>query len=301
MSVPRRVTEIQGMPFRTPFTWFVLLGIGLSFAGMARALTSAPGAQAVASRSRASAQVAPISGAEPSVVTQVSPSPTAAAAAQVRGVTDVAAQPDEATAVIAAATPAAATPEVELPPSPAAVAPLIASTPAESHMSATATPEAATGTAAVGTLPQQTLPTPTPVAPPALATDSAAKSSALLDMMNSARADAGLPALVVDATLQDVALARANNLIENGYFDHYSPDGESAFTELAARGVSYRLAGENLARNNYVDAQTVEAAFDALMASPGHRANILEPRFASVGVASVLSGHMWLYVTVFKD
>jgi len=46
----------------------------------------------------------------------------------------------------------------------------------------------------------------------------------------------------------------------------------------AARGLRYRLAGENLARNNYPDSRTVEAAYEGLMASPGHRANILEAR-----------------------
>ena len=90
-------------------------------------------------------------------------------------------------------------------------------------------------------------------------------------------------------------------MIGNGYFDHYAPDGESAFTELAARDIQYRLAGENLARNNYADARTVGAAFDGLMASAGHRANILEPRFSSVGVAAVQSGKMWIYVTVFLN
>ena len=119
--------------------------------------------------------------------------------------------------------------------------------------------------------------------------------------MNAARKAAGLPALQRDATLESVALVRAHNLIQYGYFDHYGPDGESAFTELAARGVTYRLAGENLARNNFLDAKTVAAAFDALMASAGHRANILEPRFSEAGVAAVLTGHMWVYVTVFKD
>lgn len=132
-------------------------------------------------------------------------------------------------------------------------------------------------------------------------TQNNAKAQALLDLMNAARADAGVAPLSRDTTLEDVAIARARNLITNGYFDHYAPDGESAFSELAARGIRYRLAGENLARNNYVDAKTVQAAFDGLMASEGHRANILEPRFANVGVAAVQSGHMWIYVTVFKD
>lgn len=127
------------------------------------------------------------------------------------------------------------------------------------------------------------------------------KATALLEKMNAARSEAGLPALERDATLDDVALARARNLVENGYFDHYSPEGESAFSELGARGVRYRLAGENLARNNYIESRTVQAAYDGLMASPGHRANILEAGFSQVGVAVVQNGKIWIYVTVFLN
>ena len=127
------------------------------------------------------------------------------------------------------------------------------------------------------------------------------KSAALVDLMNAARVRMGGSALEVDDALVEVALARARNLVTNGYFDHYAPDGESAFTELALRGIQYRLAGENLARNNYAESRTVNAAFDGLMASAGHRANILEARFSSVGVAAVLSGKMWVYVTIFLN
>lgn len=127
------------------------------------------------------------------------------------------------------------------------------------------------------------------------------KARGLLDSMNEARRAEGLAPLEWDAALEEVAYARAQNLVTNGYFDHYAPDGESAFSELAARGIRYRLAGENLARNNYVETRTVAAAFDGLMNSPGHRANILEPRFSSVGVAAVRDGKMWVYVTVFLN
>lgn len=127
------------------------------------------------------------------------------------------------------------------------------------------------------------------------------KARALLDSMNEARRAEGLAPLEWEASLEEVAYERAQNLVANGYFDHYAPDGESAFSELAARGIRYRLAGENLARNNYVETRTVAAAFDGLMNSPGHRANILEPRFSSVGVAAVRDGKMWVYVTVFLN
>lgn len=127
------------------------------------------------------------------------------------------------------------------------------------------------------------------------------KARALLDSMNEARIAAGIAALEWDGSLEEVAYARAENLVTKGYFDHYAPDGESAFSELAARGIRYRLAGENLARNNYIETRTVAAAFDGLMNSPGHRANILETRFSSVGVAAVRDGKMWIYVTVFLN
>ena len=136
---------------------------------------------------------------------------------------------------------------------------------------------------------------------PAGTSEDIEKAGALLDLMNQQRLKDGLPVLRSNAALERVALAPANNLIANGYFDHYSPDGESAFSELAARDIQYRLAGENLARNNYPESRTVQAAFDGLMASPGHRANILEPRFTQAGVAAVRNGKLWVYVTVFMD
>lgn len=144
-------------------------------------------------------------------------------------------------------------------------------------------------------------------APPASAPDVLSLSpfgeleAALLDRMNGARLDRGLEALQRYDYLDGVALARAESLAAFGYFDHTAPDGTSAFTELAARGILYRLAGENLARNNHPMRQTVDAAFQALMASPGHRQNILEPAFGAVGLAVVQSGGMWYHVMVFTN
>lgn len=127
------------------------------------------------------------------------------------------------------------------------------------------------------------------------------KAATLLAAMNDARLAAGLPALDRDGRVDEVAAARAASLVADGYFDHYGPDGSSAFSELTARGIPYRLAGENLARNNYGTATTARVAFEALMASPGHRANILEPRYGRAGIAVVRDGRFWLYVTVFAD
>lgn len=183
------------------------------------------------------------------------------------------------------------TPEATPPPA----------TPVATTESAPETPPAA-APAVAAPEPVSTVQTlPSSVEQPADIVVVVAKANGLLDAMNGARIAEGLPAFEWDTTLEDVAYARARNLVVNGYFDHYAPDGESAFSELAARGAVYGLAGENLARNNYPEPRTVAAAFEGLMASPGHRANILEERFSRVAVAAVKDGRMWLYVTVFMD
>jgi uncharacterized protein YkwD len=128
-----------------------------------------------------------------------------------------------------------------------------------------------------------------------------AKAAALFEKMNSARLGAGSPTLLRYSELDAVAMARAQDLLALDYFDHYGPGGGSAFTELRARGIRYLIAGENLARNNHDDDETVTVAFESLMGSPGHHANIIEPRYHRVGVAAVLTGDVWLYVTIFTN
>ena len=256
--------EIRGMPNSKPFSWLLAVGMLCSLAGLAFAeLPMATNAVEQFPAPEISAPETASSG--PSNV-----SPTVVTEAT-----------PEATPV--APTPTA-TPEIL-----AAVAQVVA-TPTQ----APAQPITAAPASAVQSLPSN-------VEQPVELPRASDKAHQLFDLMNSARRDQGLEPLEWDASLEEVGYARAANLVENGYFDHYAPDGESAFSELAARGIRYRLAGENLARNNYLETKTVAAAFEGLMNSPGHRANILEERFSSVGVAAVRDGKMWIYVTIFLN
>jgi len=262
MSFHCQSTDSQGMPLRRPFAWLILFGMACSLTGLYRVMDGAPLVQAVEPASRASAGAA-----SSSVAANASP-------------TTVTEEPPPGTGTVTVVATAAA---VVATPTPG---------PAD-NTAAEAAPANASDS-------RQVLPALV-TSPSAPGITSPAKAAALLDQMNGARIKNGTAALSRDGALDDVALTRAQNLVQNGYFDHYAPDGESAFSELAARGIRYRLAGENLARNNYADAKTVDAAFEGLMASAGHRANILEERFSKVGVAAVQSGRMWVYVTVFKD
>ena len=59
---------------------------------------------------------------------------------------------------------------------------------------------------------------------------------------------------------------------------------------LAAQGIPFRIAGENLALN-----PTVDGVHGGLAASPSHRATMLETRFTRVGI-SVHDGPLGLMV-----
>jgi len=97
----------------------------------------------------------------------------------------------------------------------------------------------------------------------------------LLMLMNASRADVHVPPLQEDSVLQARAQTRAEMLCANRQFSH---DGY----EAAYKGLGYGWKGENLARGHR-DPQSVHAQ---LMASPGHRANILRKEFDAVGIGA---------------
>jgi uncharacterized protein YkwD len=82
------------------------------------------------------------------------------------------------------------------------------------------------------------------------------------------------------------------------YFSHTSPSGQTAFSLLSYYGIPYGWAGENLARNNYPDSETVAVAIRDLMASPSHRDNILNVHYTQMGVAVAVDGAGMKYFTM---
>jgi uncharacterized protein YkwD len=113
------------------------------------------------------------------------------------------------------------------------------------------------------------------------------QEQAMLDLTNADRARNGLPPVAFDAASLQVARVRAAAQIPEGPLSHYNSLGEVAFVGLLAdAGVQYVLAGENLARISGQDEATTARLNDALMNSPTHRANILEPSFNLLAVGS---------------
>ena len=107
------------------------------------------------------------------------------------------------------------------------------------------------------------------------------EEQALLDLTNADRCSNGLPPVEFDSATLWVARARAAAQLPSGPLSHYNSLGDLAFVGL--------LAGENLARATGIDSGVSARLNEALMNSPQHRANILEPSFdkLSIGAASV--------------
>ncbi|MFN8536629.1 MAG: CvpA family protein [Thermomicrobiales bacterium] len=119
----------------------------------------------------------------------------------------------------------------------------------------------------------------------------------LLALVNEERVKVGLPPLEFDPALVPVGRAHATEMFDLGYFAHESPVTGTPFDRLAAAGIEYRAAGENLAF-----APDVNTAHRGLMNSPGHRANILSPDFGRVGIAIMRSKyHGLMVVQMFRD
>lgn len=108
----------------------------------------------------------------------------------------------------------------------------------------------------------------------------------MLNLINQARAENNAPPLQIDMHVTNVARTKAQDMIDNNYFSHYSPKYGSPFDMLKSFGISYVQAGENIAGN-----QNVQDAHSALMNSPGHRKNILNPNYTHIGLGIKSGGH----------
>ena len=114
----------------------------------------------------------------------------------------------------------------------------------------------------------------------------------LLVLVNKERKKEGLKPLARDIQLRKVARAHSDDMFKKGYFSHISLEDKTPFDRIKANGIKYITAGENLAL-----AQTVEIAHMGLMNSPGHKANILNPKFGKVGIGIMDGGIYGIMVT----
>ncbi len=103
----------------------------------------------------------------------------------------------------------------------------------------------------------------------------------VISLVNDERIGRNLPPLLESELLDKVAQMKLENMLEEDYFAHTSPEGKNPWHWFFQSGYDFAYAGENLA-TEFVD---VNKQHDAWMKSPKHKENILDERFTNTGVA----------------
>ena len=109
----------------------------------------------------------------------------------------------------------------------------------------------------------------------------------VLSMVNEERAAAGLNALTMDDSLNAAACVRAREIVTS--FSHTRPDG-SSFSTVASGAY-----GENIAKGQ----QSAARVMAAWMSSSGHRANILNSRWSTIGICAYEYNGVMYWVQLF--
>jgi uncharacterized protein YkwD len=99
---------------------------------------------------------------------------------------------------------------------------------------------------------------------------------------NNRRENGNLPALKENTLLDKAAELKLADLFKQQYFEHVNPQGVGPGDLAKEVGYNFIAEGENLALGNFADDQDLLTAW---MNSPGHRANILNPKYQEIGVA----------------
>lgn len=115
-------------------------------------------------------------------------------------------------------------------------------------------------------------------------------------LVNEIRVKNGLKELTYNWELSRVARYKSQDMKDNRYFSHTSPVYGSPFQMMRSFGITYRSAGENIARGQ----TSPQAVVNAWMNSSGHRANILSTSFTQIGVGYVADGNYWTQMFVGK-
>lgn len=99
--------------------------------------------------------------------------------------------------------------------------------------------------------------------------------------------------VTLSQTLTGVASAHALDMAQHNYFEHVDLAGQSPADRVRSVGYREKLVGENIAYGP----ETVDEVVQGWLDSPGHCENIMDPRFAQMGIAVApgRSGRRGLY------
>jgi uncharacterized protein YkwD len=115
----------------------------------------------------------------------------------------------------------------------------------------------------------------------------------LFDLTNAARVNHNLGILTFDDHVQNTARKHSLDMAQNHYFDHTNLKGQSPFDRMQEDGITFHVAGENLAYGQFSSV----FAHEGLMNSLGHRENILQKDYRMLGVGVAFNEKSQPYYT----
>lgn len=121
-----------------------------------------------------------------------------------------------------------------------------------------------------------------------------AEEKQMLDLINEERVEQGVSPLQFNSLLNEASSAHSREMIENNYFAHGSYDGTSYWQRLQDFSYQSSTTAENIAMTVPFD---VQKAHENLMASPGHRTNILNPDYNEIGIGIWVGDYTYNGVT----
>ena len=108
------------------------------------------------------------------------------------------------------------------------------------------------------------------------------------ERINQFRSSRGLTVLALNLSLAAVARAHSEDMAESGFFDHRNPEGLGPQDRVEQAAIDNFLCGENLYQflnDKQNDPEYIsEDSFTGWLNSPGHYANIVEPRYDTGGM-----------------
>ncbi|MDQ0300717.1 putative YkwD family protein [Salibacterium salarium] len=126
--------------------------------------------------------------------------------------------------------------------------------------------------------------------------DATGMEEEVVTLTNAEREKEGLSPLKQDSNVAEVAQAKSEDMSNNDYFAHRSPNYGSPFDMLEDYNVEFTIAAENIAQGQ----QTADQVVEGWMNSEGHRKNIMNPNLTHIGIGFEENGKYWTQMFIGK-
>lgn len=117
----------------------------------------------------------------------------------------------------------------------------------------------------------------------------------ILSLVNKERKNQGLSTVELDWQVSRVAQTKSEDMANNNYFSHTSPTYGTPFQMLKSFNISYKTAGENIAKGQ----KTASSVMNSWMNSSGHKANILGSSYTRLGVGYYIKNGTTYWTQIF--